>query len=165
MIAVRLANHDDISVLLEIQKQAFRPLFEKYHDQGNPFLRGKSDISGRLDNPKYKMFCVLDDGAVVGGVIYMCYGNGIFFDKLHEGEYYLQRLFIKPDSQCKRIGQQAILLCEKEFPDAKTFWVDFPIELDKNRTCYERAGFVDTGKTAQVEPGLTLACYIKHIMG
>ena len=163
MITVRLARFEDVSELTQIQKQAFRPLYEKYQDKGNPYLRSESDISIRLDNQKYKVFCVLDDGIIVGGIIYMCFGSGIFFDKLGADEYYLQRIFISPDRQSKKIGQKAILLCEKEFENAKTFWVVFPIDLDKNRTCYERAGFCHTGKTAQVEPGLVLACYIKHI--
>ena len=163
MITNRQANHNDVSALSQIQKQAFRSLYEKYQDKGNPFLRDENDISMRLDNAKYRVFCVLEDDIIVGGLFNMCFGSGLFFDKLGEGEYYLQRIFINPDRQGKGIGQQAILLCEKEFVDAKTFYVDFPKDLDKNRTCYERAGFIDTGKTATVETGLVLASFVKHI--
>jgi len=55
------------------------------------------------------------------------------------------------------------LLCEKDFPDAKLFSVDFPEDLIKNRRCYEKAGFKDTGKRLEAEPGLILACFEKHL--
>ena len=61
------------------------------------------------------------------------------------------------------MAQTAILLCEKEFPDAKKISVDFPEDLKKNRQCYETAGFFDTGRRLEAEPGLVLAAYEKRI--
>ena len=55
------------------------------------------------------------------------------------------------------------MLCEKEFPDAKKFSVDFPEALAKNRRCYEKAGFCDTGRRLEAEPGLVLAAYEKYV--
>jgi len=75
----------------------------------------------------------------------------------------LQRIYIKPEHQCKGIAQTAILLCEREFPKASGFFVDFPEDLVKNKRCYEKAGFADTGKRLQVQPGLVLACYSKQL--
>jgi hypothetical protein len=103
------------------------------------------------------------DGEIVGGILYKCKGRTPFIDKLAEGQYYLQRVYIKPEYQCKRIAQTAILLCEKEFTNAKSFIVDFPEDLIKNRRCYEKAGFVDTGKRLQAESNLVLACFEKVI--
>ena len=76
----------------------------------------------------------------MGGVLYKCKGRTTFIENLEEGQYYLQRVYIKPEQQCKRIAQTAILLCEKEFPNAKCFLVDFPEDLMKNKRCYEKAG-------------------------
>ena len=47
--------------------------------------------------------------------------------------------------------------------DAKLFSVDFPEDLPKNRRCYEKAGFCDTGKRLEAEPGLVLACFEKRV--
>lgn len=163
MIKIRETIEQDAPILAEIQKQAFLPLYEIYHDEGNPCLRGIEDVTGRLNSSVFRYFTILEDEEIVGGVLYKCKGKGPFFNKLKEGEYYLQRVYIKPEHQCKKIAQTAILLCGKEFPDAKMFSVDFPEDLIKNRKCYEKAGFRDTGRRLEVEPGLVLACFEKHL--
>ena len=163
MIKVRATTQEETLLLSEIQKQAFSPLYERYHDEGNPCLRGVEDVVNRLNSPYFRYFTVYEDDEIVGGVLYKCKGKGTFFEELHEGEYYLQRIYIKPECQCKGIAQTAILLCEKEFPDARMFSVDFPEDLMKNRRCYEKAGFFDTGKRLEVEPGLVLAYFKKVI--
>ncbi len=162
MIKVRATNENEAFLLLEIQRQAFLPLYERYHDEGNPYNRGIEDITNRLNTPYFRYFTVFEDGEIVGGIFYKCEGQRPFDEQLHEGEYYLQRVYIKPERQCKGIAQTAILLCEKEFMDAKSFYVDFPEDLLKNRRCYEKAGFCDTGMRLEVEPGLVLACFKKN---
>jgi len=163
MITIRPTTSDDAPILAKLQKQAFLPLYERYHDKGNPCLRGVEDIAGRLDSPYFRYFTIEYDGDIVGGVLYKCKGRGPFFDELKPGEYYLQRVYVKPEMQGRKIAQTAILLCEKELPGAVYITVDFPSDLEKNRRCYEAAGFCDTGKRLEAEPGLTLACYEKHI--
>jgi len=163
MVKIKATETSEALLLSEIQKQAFLPLYERYHDEGNPCLRGVEDVANRLNSPFFKYFTIFEDEEIVGGVLYKCKGKGPFFEKLKEGEYYLQRIYIKPERQCQGIAQTAILLCEKEFPDAKLFSVDFPEDLIKNRRCYEKAGFKDTGKRLEAEPGLILACFEKHL--
>jgi len=53
-IAIRTTLLDDVEQLLVIQKAAFKPLYEKFHDEGNPYLRGAEDILWRLNkNNRY----------------------------------------------------------------------------------------------------------------
>ena len=163
MIKIRLTEASEAQLLSEIQKQAFLPLYERYHDAGNPYLRGKEDILMRLNNSKFRYFTILEDEIVVGGVFYRTEGSGLFFETLGDGEYYLQRIYVRPDRQGKKIAQKAMLLCEKEFTDAVHIYVDFPEDLDKNRKCYESVGFRDRGERIEVEQGLTLASYEKYI--
>ena len=61
------------------------------------------------------------------------------------------------------LPKDPILLCEKELSDAKSFLVDFPEDLIKNKRCYEKVGFTDTGKRLTVQPNLVLACYEKFL--
>lgn len=162
MISIRPTVMRDVPILAEIQKQAFLPLYEKYHDAGNPHLRGVDDITCRLDSLRFRYFTVLEDGVIVGGVMYnICSGSKVFMSELKAGEYYLSRVYIKPQRQGRKIAQQAILLCEREFSDAKVFGVDFPQDLEKNRRCYEGVGFRDTGIRQEVQPGLVLAFFKK----
>lgn len=160
---IRQTLPSDVDILWAYQKAAFLPIYERYRDAGNPYLRGTEDISQRLDSPTFRYFTILDDGEIVGGVLYRCAGSTPFIEKLNKGEYYLTRIYINPDFQCKGIGKQAILLCEKEFHDATKFYIDFPKELDKNRRCYESAGFYSSGKELEVELGLVLVAYEKKI--
>lgn len=156
-IWIRETQEAEALELSNIQKAAFRPIYEKYHDEGNPCLRGVEDIANRLGAEYFRYFTIFLDEETVGGVLYKCKGSTPFGENLGEGQYYLQRVYIKPELQCKGIAQTALLLCEKEFADAKCFWVDFPEDLIKNRRCYEKVGFVDTGKRLEVQPGLVLA--------
>ena len=164
-ISIKPTTVSEAEELSKIQKRAFLPLYEKYHDEGNPCLRGVEDIANRLNSDIFRYFTILLDGEIVGGILYKCKGRTPFIDRLEEGQYYLQRVYIKPEYQCKKIAQTAILLCEKEFTNAKSFIVDFPKDLMKNKRCYEKAGFVDTGKRLQAEPNLVLACFEKVIIG
>lgn len=139
MIKIRKTTEDEVPLLTEIQREAFLPLYERYHDEGNPCLRGIDDVAKRLGSPYFRYFTIYDDEEIVGGILYKSKGKGMFFEQLTEGEYYLQRVYIRPERQCKGIAATAILLSEKEFSDAKMFSVDFPEDLVKNRSCYEKA--------------------------
>ncbi len=163
MIKISATTDGEVSILAEIQKAAFLPLYEKYHDEGNPCFRGVEDVANRLNSPFFRYFTIFEDDEIVGGVLYKCKGKTPCILELKDGEYYLQRIYIKPERQCNKIAQKAILLCEKEFADATTFYVDFPVDLIKNQKCYQAVGFCDTGKRMEAEPGLVLACYEKKI--
>ena len=157
MIDIRETQENEAIILSEMQKRAFQPLYEKYHDDGNPYLRGVEDILCRLNSLYYRCFTIFEGNEIVGCIWYKCKGKEPSGRELTEGEYYLQRVFIEPEHQGRRIAQTAILLCEKEFQDARYFSVDFPEDMQKNRRCYEKAGFHDTGKRVEVMPGLVLA--------
>lgn len=165
MFSLRPTVPDDAPILCSIQKEAFYPLYERYRDQGNPYLRDERDILLRLDNPSFRYYTIYAQGRIVGGILYRIQGSTPFCPALPLHEYYLQRIYIAPDMQGQHIARNAILLCEKQFPDARRFHVDFPEDLHKNRRCYEGAGFLDTGFRLAVEPTLTLAAYVKDIKG
>ena len=143
-ISIRITTPSEAERLSRIQKAAFKPLYEKYHDEGNPYLRGPEDILRRL-NKCNRHYTILCDGEIVGGIFYRLYGRRSPSDEIGDGEYYLSRIYIHPDYQNKGIARKAILLCEKEFPDARFYFVDFPEDMDKNRRCYQGAGYCDTG--------------------
>lgn len=161
-ISIRITIPSEAEELSQIQKAAFKPLYDKYHDEGNPFLRGPEDILRRL-NKYSRHFTILHDGKIVGGVFYRLSGKRSPSDVIGDGEYYLARIYIHPDYQNKGIAREAILLCEKEFPDARFYFVDFPENMDKNRRCYQNAGYRDTGDRICVEGAPTLAMFKKTV--
>lgn len=163
MISLRLTTVNDADILTEIQQKAFLPLYEKYHDSGNPYLRDKRDILCRLDNPNFLYLTVLLDNKIVGGILYRLKGSTPFIKNLIFGKYYLTRVYILPEHQSKGIATEAILQSEKFLKNPKKLYVDFPEDLDKNRRCYTKCGYKDTGKRLETEPGVILAAFEKVI--
>lgn len=161
-ISIRITIASEAEELSQIQKAAFKLLYEKFHDEGNPFLRGPEDILRRL-NKFNRYFTILYDGKIVGGVFYRLYGKRSPSDELGAGEYYLARIYIHPDYQNKGIARDVILICEKEFADARFYYVDFPEDMDKNRRCYQSAGYRDTGERICVEGAPSLAIFRKTV--
>ena len=162
-IAIRTTLLDDVEQLLVIQKAAFKPLYEKFHDEGNPYLRGAEDILWRL-NKNNRYYTILYDNKIVGGIFYRLRGRLGPDKELDEGEYYLGRLYVHPDYQNKKIAREAILLCEEEFADAKVYYVDFPEEMEKNRRCYVSTGYCDSGENLDWREGVPkLAMYKKTV--
>ena len=161
-ITIRETQPSEAEKLIEIQRAAFLPLYEKYHDPANPCLRGVDDRLIRL-NENYRHFTILADGVTVGAIFYRVHGKWFPDTFLEEGEYYLGRLYIHPDYQGKGIAPKAIGLAEKEFLDVKRFFVDFPIDMEKNRRCYEKAGYRDMNLTLKADESLTLTYYKKEI--
>ena len=163
-ISIRATQAIEAEELSRIQKEAFLPLYKKYHDNGNPYLRGAEDILCRL-NKNNRYFTICCDGKTVGGIFYRCVGKRSPTEILKCGEYYLARVYISPEYQNRGIARKAILLCENEFIDAKAFYVDFPEDMEKNRRCYEAVGFRDTGERIRVEGAPVLAVYKKLVAG
>ncbi len=161
-ITIKNTEPCEAEALANIQKAAFMPLYEKYHDEGSPALRGADELLSRM-TPNYRVFTILCDGEMVGGIFYRLHGKYTPDNFLSEGEYYLCRIWIAPKYQNKGIAAAAILLCEREFPDARRFFVDFPIDMEKNKRCYQKVGFGDTGERRPGGEGLTLALYKKEV--
>lgn len=153
---------EDVDILFRIQKEAFYPLYQQFRDPSNPYLRGKEDIERRLKHDFYHPFTILEDGRIIGGLWYIS-GANLLLCQLQPHEYYLGRVFIAPDMQGKKAAQRAILMCEKHFPDAVKYYVDFPDVLEKNRRCYAGAGYTPTGIKKETDPGVTLELYKKYV--
>lgn len=162
MFAVRIASETDAEILSGIQKQAFLPLYKKYHDPNNPYLRRTDDMLHKIHTPAFRCFAILDDDKIIGGIFYRRGGRETPVDLPCDREYYLQRIFVAPAHQGKGAASGAIRLCENELHDAVKFTVEFPADLLKNRRCYEKAGYRDTGKRFEAEKGLILACFEKE---
>ena len=163
-VSIRITSASEAEVLSQIQKAAFGPLYQQFHDPGSPFLRGPEDILCRL-NKSNRYYTVLLDGEIVGGIFFRLYGKRSPTEEIGAGEYYLARVYIHPDHQRGGIAKAAIRLCEQEFPDAEAYYVDFPEVLEKNRRCYQSAGYRDTGERIRTEGAPALAMYRKQVTG
>jgi len=106
-----------------------------------------------LDNPNCHVFKIIADGTLCGGIA---------LSETLVGEFYLGRIYILPEMQGKGIAPTAINLCENKFRHAKRWYLDFPVNENVNRRCYEKAGYNDTGKRREQSDGaIVLALYEK----
>ena len=148
------ATKEDAAPLADIQKQAFKRLYDIYHDEGSPYLRGAEEIVAWLEHPNWRVYKILADGVLCGGVAF-CERNGM------PGVYYLARIYILPEMQGKGIASSAILLCEATIQNAQLWTLDFPVNEKANRRCYEKAGYIDTGERREQSGGAIILAYME----
>lgn len=155
---IRLQNitADDIPLMVALQKQSFARLYAIYRDEGSPFLRDEAEWQRWLERSDVDIYQIYAEGELCGGIsVYRRARN----------ECYLARLFVLPELQCRGVGSSALRLCEEHYPEAAHWSLDFPIEQAANRRCYEKAGYIDTGRRDVKSETLTLAVYEKKIDG
>jgi ribosomal protein S18 acetylase RimI-like enzyme len=151
------ARPENAEALAAIQKQAFRGLYEQYHDEGSPYLRGTDEILRWLERSDWHVFKIHADGALCGGI-------SVCQRPKPRGEFYLARIYVSPELRGRGIAPAAIALCEARFPRARHWLLDFPTDQTANRRCYEKAGYVDTGERREQSGGaVTLAIYEKRV--
>ena len=155
-ITIKSAALEDAENLTAIQKQSFERLYQIYKDEANPFLRGSDEIKYHIVNGTRDIYKIFADDMLCGGVAIRNDGNGV---------YYLHRIYVLPQLQGKGVGKKAIKLCECNYPDAKRWAVDFPIDQIANKKCYENSGYYDTGEKEAVSNNFILAFYEKAVSG
>lgn len=154
-IIVEKAAMEDVSQLVSIQKQAFERLYQLYNDDTSPYLRGAEEFERWFDRGHH-VYKIYADGALAGGITVFDRGND---------EYYLARIYILPQMQRRGIAQSTIRLCEKNYPMAKRWFLDYPEDQTANRRCFEGCGYVDTGSRRVMNDKLTLVDAEKLIKG
>ena len=115
----------EAELLAEIQKAAFKPLYDRYRDEGNPYLRGPEDILCRL-NRSYRQYTVEVNGETVGGILYRLHGKRSPADLLQEGEYYLGRVYIHPLTKTKASPPRPFGSVSRSFPMPRPTTWTFP---------------------------------------
>ncbi len=154
-VSLRPATAADAPALAALQRRAFQRLYERYHDEGSPYLRGEEEIFNLLERPNWQVYQVLAGGVLCGGV---------YFCEREAGEYYLARIYIDPAFQGQGIAPEALRLCEATVSGARRWYLDYPVTEERNRRCYEKAGYHDTGERREQSGGaITLGYMEKYV--
>lgn len=154
-ITVEKATITDINKLVAIQKQAFERLYNIYNDNSSPYLRDEKEFESWFERG-HDVYKIYANGILAGGIT--------IFDKGND-EYYLARIYILPKLQKKGIAKTAILICEKNYPNAKRWFLDYPEDQVANKSCYKACGYTDTGSHRVINEMLTLVDAEKLING
>ena len=151
-VTLRKATMDDAQLLWDMQRTAFRALYERYRDEGSPYLEPIESTQGRLMQPVTHYYVILADGQPVGGIRIRDFGA--------ERDKILGPLYVLPERRGEGIAQRAIRLAEDIHGSAG--WFLDTIEQEKgNCHLYEKLGYRRTGGSHAVNERMTLVDYQK----
>ena len=105
IIRLERVGIDDITEINRIQKLAFQESHDKYKFCP-AYEATDDDIATFLENAD--VYKIMDSETIIGS---------IFICKIKEHEYDLNTITIHPEYQNKGIGNQAIFLVEKKYPN------------------------------------------------
>ena len=155
MITLKPAGIEDAETLLELQKQAFALLLEKYRDYGtNPAAETLDVLKQKLDDPRRDYWFICDIGKPVG---FACVRH------LEDGQLYISPICLLPEHQGKGWGHQAMALLEGQYPDCRRWGMSTILEESWLCRFYESQGYVRNGWESEIQPGMNVAGFEKRI--
>ena len=144
----------DADSVLEIQRAAYRPLFEKYRDEAtNPYLESREKIIEKYSRSHTKGYIFIVDGKPVGSVRVMFCPE--------EKRARISALAVRPEYQGRGIAQEALLRIESLHPDVEKWQLDTISEEAGNCHLYEKLGYRQTGEAKRINENMTLVFYEK----
>ncbi|MCB2289396.1 NUDIX domain-containing protein [Clostridium sp. CS001] len=150
-IVLSLAKADDAQILLDIQKEVFLPLYEKYHDHGtSPVNQTLENFLKRFDIGHY--YKILHQNYLVGSV---------FVYEKEPGVMNLHIINIIRRSQNKGIAQEVIRRLELMYPQAIRWELETILSEKRNCYLYEKMGYVQSGELKVINDKMSLVSYKK----
>ena len=152
-LELRLAFTEDAPAIWEMQKIAFRGLLERYQDYDtSPANQSLDQLRLRCSQKdRYYYFIDVDGNPV--GVLSVT-------DKQDGSRKRLCPMFILPQFQGRGYAQEAMRQTEKIHGE-RGWELDTILQEERLVHLYEKMGYRKTGKTAAVNPRMTLVFYQK----
>lgn len=136
-----------------MQVRAFAPLLVKYRDYDtNPGAEEMGRIYQRFAQPftEYYLICM---GETQIGMLRVC--------DLGE-ECRLSPICLLPEFQGRGYAQQALILAEERYPNARRWTLDTIAQEAKLCYLYEKMGYRKTGECRHINDGMDLVFYEKQ---
>ena len=153
-IEIKRAGLKDAQVIWTMQRAAFQPLFEKYHDtETSPAMEDYEKTVSRLQHDSSFFYLILTDGQAVGALRVVDTKNPMSRKRLSP-------VFILPEYQNLGIGKEAIRLAE-EIHGTSGWQLDTILQEKGNCHLYEKMGYKKTGESRVVNDRMTLIIYEK----
>ncbi len=149
-------KESDIDAVFGIQQAAYKPLYDKYHDDNlNPYMESKETVLRKYMRMGTKGYLFLLRGVPVGAVRIILYPES--------KSAKVSALGVLPQYQGQVIAQQALLKIEKMHSDIERWFLDTILQEAGNCHLYEKIGYKRTGKIQVINEKLTLVFYEKRI--
>lgn len=150
-IVLSSATSTDAQILLDIQKEVFLPLYEKYHDHGtSPVNQTLEKFLKRFDIGDY--YKIFHQNYLVGSV---------FVYEKEPGVMNLHIINIIRRSQNKGIAQEVMKRLELMYPQATCWELETILSEKRNCYLYEKMGYVQSGELKVINDKMTLVSYKK----
>ena len=144
----------DIDTVHEIQRSAFKPLYEKYCDDDlNPYKETKEAVLEKYTRAGTVGYLFVLNGKAVGAV-------RIKADKTSKRGR-VSALCILPQYQNLGIAQSALLEIERMHPEVEIWSLDTILQETGNCHLYEKIGYEKTGISEVINERMTLVNYEK----
>jgi GNAT superfamily N-acetyltransferase len=148
------ATLNDAEFIWKMQKESFASLLEKYQDfDTSPAAEPLEKMVYRLEQPQTYYYMIEADGEIAGAI-------RIVDEKDGKTRKRISPLFVLPQFQNRGIAQQAILEVEK-IHGSENWELDTILQEKGNCYLYEKMGYINTGKTVEINDKLTLVFYCK----
>ena len=145
----------DIDTVFEIQQAAYKPLYEKYHDDNsNSYMESKERVLQKYMRTGTKGYLLIRNGVAVGAVRISLYPES------KSGR--VSALGVHPQYQGQGIAQQALLKIEKMHSDVDRWFLDTILQEAGNCHLYEKIGYKRTGEIEEINEKMTLVFYEKQ---
>lgn len=149
------ATLSDAEALHKLQIKAFLPLLEKYQDVAtNPACEPLEKTKERITDPLRGFYKIVKDNVVVGAIV-------IKFTS--STSLWIGPIFVDPDAQNQKIGQKAMILLEKLFPDVQKYELATLSQELGNIHLYQKLGYKLTDRKEKIQQGLDLVFFEKTI--
>jgi isopentenyldiphosphate isomerase len=150
-ISLSRATADDAERLLDIQKEVFVPIYEKYQDHGtSPVNQSMERFLKRFDMGDY--YKILYQGTLIGSV---------FVYEKEPGVMRLHIINILRKFQNKGIAQEVMKRLEAMYPQAECWELDTIQTERRNCYLYEKMGYIQSGELLVINERMTLVSYKK----
>jgi len=151
-ISLWKASIEDAGELLELQKEIFMPLYEKYHDhETSPVTQTMERFLTRFERGEY--YKITYEGQLAGSVSVYQKTPGLM--RLHI-------INIRDAYQNKGIAQEVMTRLELMYPEAEAWELGTILSEERNCYLYEKMGYEQHGDLQVINDKMTLVSYRKE---
>lgn len=150
-ISLMKASSEDAEELLELQKEVFLPLYEKYNDhETSPVTQTMERFLTRFERGDY--YKITYEGQLAGSVNVYQKTPGLM--RLHI-------INIRDAYQNKGIAQEVMTRLELMYPEAEAWELGTILSEERNCYLYEKMGYKQHGELKVINDKMTLVNYRK----
>lgn len=150
---IKIRKNEIIKAWL-LQRKGFKETLKKYRDyKTSPATEGFISFYRKFTKQSVDNYWVMHNDKIAGALCVVTKSDCLW----------IGRFYILPEYRSKGIGQQALLLSENLYPNAKRWQLDTIFEEKNNIHLYQKLGYKEYGERKIVNKKMTLIQFEKEI--